>query len=142
MRGIGLSLLERVFSWQDPSLWILLAATVLLLLVLVQKLLKRESPRVPVLSIAAVWGTWLVYLLSLYGMYLFSMPLKEAVVLASFDKYMSSVNIFILGVAGHPDAAVLGRGPDFLEPCRRVRLPVSPLSLPGEPAPAGDQAGL
>ena len=99
MRGIGLSLLERVFSWQDPSLWILLAATVLLLLVLVQKLLKRESPRVPVLSIAAVWGTWLVYLLSLYGMYLFSMPLKEAVVLASFDKYMSSVNIFILGVA-------------------------------------------
>lgn len=39
-----------------------------------------------------------VYTLSVYAMYLFSMPLAEASYLASFDRYMLSVFIFVYGI--------------------------------------------
>ncbi len=74
----------------------MLAATVFLVLILVQKILKREPLRKSVLTIAGLWGVWFVYVVSLLAMYVFSMPMAEAATLASFDKYMSSAVLFVL----------------------------------------------
>lgn len=50
--------------------------------------------RIAVLDI----GCLAIYTLSVYAMYLFSMPLAEASYLASFDRYMLSAYIFVYGV--------------------------------------------
>lgn len=48
---------------------------------------------------AFVWGVYLVYQASLYGMYLMSMPIEEALIVAGYERYVGSLLVFVLGAA-------------------------------------------
>lgn len=62
----------------------------------------RRSGSRPVKStfgmLAAMWACFAAYLVSMFGMYLFSMPLGESLRLASYERYLLSVFIFIYGI--------------------------------------------
>jgi hypothetical protein len=45
-----------------------------------------------------VLGVFFLYIIAMFLMYIFSMPRAEAVTLACYDRYMLSVDIFILGI--------------------------------------------
>ena len=90
---IGWKILERLTSPQHVEVWMMLLLTLLLL-----TLLLAGQPLVRVLRLAAAsWSCLAVYVVSLYGMYLFSMPSGEALHLASYDRYILSVLIYIYG---------------------------------------------
>ena len=91
---IGLEILGRFVSPEHVEVWMMLLVTLLLL-----TLLLAGQPVSGVIRLAAASWSWLaVYTVSLYGMYLFSMPSGEALLLASYDRYILSVLIFIYGM--------------------------------------------
>ena len=91
---IGAEMMGRFSSLEHPEVYMMLVFTFLAGMLL---LIRVPMGRVLRLA-AACWGCLAVYTVCLYGMYLFSMPLGEALKLASYDRYMLSVLIFIYGI--------------------------------------------
>lgn len=60
----------------------------------------RVQIRAPILwQLLLIDGIVIVYYLGIYAMFLFSMPTEEALYLADFDRYASSIVILALGLA-------------------------------------------
>lgn len=95
---IGLKILRRFLEPDSIEVKMMIVITIVLLLAYV---LFRNSPQgKKVLHIlAAGWGCMAAYTVSLYAMYLFSMPLSESMRLASYSRYILSVILFIYGIS-------------------------------------------
>lgn len=93
---IARSVWDRVVTLSNPALYILLFLVLLLALQSRKKKTDREDIRLAVTAFAA----YFLYQLGMLGMYLFSMPLGEAAVLAGYNRYYRTILIFIAGIAG------------------------------------------
>ena len=65
---------------------------------LVQKLALKRRARGTLAAWIIANGLFILYFVALFGMYIFSMPITESVILAGFDRYMNTILIYILGV--------------------------------------------
>lgn len=86
---------SKVLSVSNHALWLLLAVFVLWLLC------KRiavsacpETTRILILSVVA----YILYQAGTLGMYLFSMPLEEALILAEYNRYHQTIVLFLAGL--------------------------------------------
>ena len=88
------SFLERVFAFDNPFFIILIILLVALLFI------KLKKVKVPLCcgTVVLMIGTYLVYQIGNFGMYMFSMPNDEAVILACYDRYHMTGIVFIAGV--------------------------------------------
>lgn len=101
MLEIGREIGRRFTEIGNVEVTLLLSATafVLILLVLTLLLAGPSGPWKKLLRLlAAVWGCFAIYTISLYAMYIFSMPMGESAHLASYDRYILSVWIFLYGI--------------------------------------------
>lgn len=60
---------------------------------------RAKSGRLEIKLIFFVVGIYIIYQLGLWGTYIFSMPLDEALILASYDRYNITIIMYLLGVA-------------------------------------------
>lgn len=90
------SVLDRVFTLSSPALYVLL----FLILLLVLKSRMEKAGRGDIGLAVTAFAAYLLYQLGTLGMYLFSMPLWEAIALAGYDRYNQTILIFIVGIAG------------------------------------------
>lgn len=60
---------------------------------------RAKSGRLEIKLILFVVGIYIIYQLGLWGTYIFSMPLDEALILASYDRYNITIIMYLLGVA-------------------------------------------
>ena len=96
--NISTSLFQRAFSWDTKAFQILLIISIGLLAIYLVSIAYKNTEKNILLILLTIWGIWSIYLFLLLGMYIFSMPLGEAVKLAAFDRYMNTISIFILGI--------------------------------------------
>lgn len=94
---IGMEMVKRFTKFDSIEVKLLLFLTVFLCVVAIAVRNTKGAKKILCL-LAADWGCLIVYIISLYAMYVFSMPLAEAVHLASYDRYVLSVLIFICGI--------------------------------------------
>ena len=87
--------LEAVFQIRNEFLFFLILAVILLLVSRVAKGSHFADIRKKVLFYI---GVYVIYQISLFGMYMFSMPTSEAVVLASYDRYHMTMVSFLVVV--------------------------------------------
>jgi hypothetical protein len=95
-------MIQQIFSWGSLSTEGLLFINAVLLLVflLIRFYAKKKNNLLRVLMILDV--IFLVYTISLFLMYILSMPYAEAIVLDGFERYMSSMvvlNLFLAAMA-------------------------------------------
>lgn len=108
IRLIAGEMAGRVFSVSNPALWLLLAG--LLLLLLCKRFAAKACPEMKrVFLLGAV--SYVLYQIGTLGMYLFSMPVEEALVLAGYDRYHQTILLFLIGLL----LIGLMRGLDALE---------------------------
>lgn len=91
---ISHSFLKKVFSFGNTFLIILIALLATLILLRIFKI------KAPVYGEAAVLiiGSYIIYQLGNYFMYIFSMPNNEALTLACYDRYYTTIITFSAGV--------------------------------------------
>ena len=92
--SIGSAYLHAVAT--NRQTWLVLAVLVLSLLLFM--LARPGRGRRAAAAGAGVLGVTLVYLGGLYAMYLLSMPTGEALALAGFTRYLSTLTLVLLGV--------------------------------------------
>ena len=92
--------LRAAFRPDNGTFWLLLVVTAGLLLLWFSGRLRGEPSGSWLALALADWAVFAAYLAGITGMYLFSMPLGEAVRLASFDRYFQSCGIFLYGLNG------------------------------------------
>ena len=92
--------LRAAFRPDNGTFWLLLVVTAGLLLLWSSGRLRGEPSGSWLALALADWAVFAAYLAGITGMYLFSMPLGEAVRLASFDRYFQSCGIFLYGLNG------------------------------------------
>lgn len=101
--NIGKKMMSAVFdfsSWNSESgIWVMIAITVILLIAFIHCAIRRGATNQFGKAIFGIWGIYFIYMVSVFAMYIFSMPLGEAENLASFGRYSVSVIIFIYGIA-------------------------------------------
>ncbi len=91
-------ILKRFTSSDSIEVKLMLTLTVLFLILAVLLRSYNQSKKL-LCMMAACLGCLSAYTLSLYAMYIFSMPMGEASHLASYDRYVLSVLIFIYGIS-------------------------------------------
>lgn len=91
LRGIALAV-GRAILEEGRLVWLIaaLAAALLLCALSGRKELRRQVLAVP--------GIWALYLVSLLGMYVFSMSVGEALRAAAFDRYYRIITVFCTGL--------------------------------------------
>lgn len=95
---IGRSILHRFTQFDSIEVKLLLSLAAVLLLFAVLLLKYGQAKKMLCLLAACIFCA-AAYTASLYAMYVFSMPMGEAAHLASYDRYMLSVLIFLYGTA-------------------------------------------
>lgn len=98
IREIGLHILSRFGDPASIEVKMALLLTVFLFVVAVLCYRSGQAKKIVWLLVSCL-GCLALYTLSLYAMYVFSMPMAESARLASYDRYMLSVLIFICGIA-------------------------------------------
>lgn len=96
--GIGIHILKRFADPDNIELKMMFLLTAFLFAAAIGLRRYGLMKKMIVLCVAA-WGCLAVYTASLYAMYVFSMPMGESARLASYDRYILSVLIFIYGIA-------------------------------------------
>lgn len=99
--GIGVDICRRFTDIGNIEVKLMLFATlfVLLLAILFYAFFGQSGQWKKMLCLlAAVWGCFALYTGSVYAMYVFSMPMGESAHLASYDRYILSVLIFLYGI--------------------------------------------
>ncbi|MBO5497753.1 MAG: hypothetical protein J5967_10160, partial [Oscillospiraceae bacterium] len=91
LQGIALAM-GRATLEEGRLVW--LAAALIAVLLLCSLSGKRELRR----QVLAVPGVWVLYLVSLLGMYIFSMSVGEALQAAAFDRYYRIITVFCTGL--------------------------------------------
>lgn len=95
---IGKNLLTKTLSLNNRHLQLMLLLTMLILLILLISKRNKSNFKTAIAYLTGIWFTFIIYILSLYGMYVFSMPLSEAIPLVSYDRYVASITIFLYGI--------------------------------------------
>ena len=98
IQNITQSFLHRIFDFsENPTLTILLILNIALLLAIVLHAFFIKK-RIGLLAgtLLAIDGSYAVYAGGLLAMYLFSMPTDEALYLASFDRYVYTILLYLL----------------------------------------------
>lgn len=95
MLEIALEMGRKIFSLNNQALWLLASVFFVCLLWL---RFDRDSgrPLLRALVLAAV--SYGLYQLGTYAMYLFSMPLQESLILASYSRYHKTILLFLSGL--------------------------------------------
>ena len=88
------SFLKRMFAFDNPFLIILIALLAALLIIKIRKLQIPQYKE----TVALIIGTYLIYMIGNYGMYIFSMPNYEASILACYDRYHMTGVAFVAGI--------------------------------------------
>lgn len=95
---IGMAISRRFTDFRNVEVTYMLFATALIL-ILILALARQSGLRKKMLCLlAGIWSCFMIYTVSLYAMYIFSMPMGESAHLASYDRYILSVLIFLYGV--------------------------------------------
>lgn len=110
---------EKSFHIDNGSFWLLVVVTAALLLLFAVNIRVEQKRTAVIMQLCINWGVYCLYMLGVWGMYIFSMPEAEAVTLAGFDRYSSTCGIFLYGV----NALWLVRNVDSLLPrCRSLAV--------------------
>jgi hypothetical protein len=91
---------ERMIDIEAPDVKILLFLIVIFLGFVAYKLVLQKNIMDELKLISLMVLTYIVYQLSLWAMYLLSMPLNEALVLASYSRYSFTIIIYLYGLLG------------------------------------------
>ena len=105
----------KSFHIDNGSFWLLVVVTVALLLLFAINVHSQKKRTTVIMQLCVNWGVYCLYMLGIWGMYVFSMPEAEALILAGFDRYSSTCGIFLYGV----NAVWLVQNLDSLLPRRR-----------------------
>lgn len=108
---IGRMIAERLLSFESIEVKMLLFFMLLGIMLLLSGQPVKKTARI----MAADLGCMGIYIFFTYAMYIFSMPLGEALVLSCYDRYILSVLVFVYGTtmifliepAGNPQKGVL-----------------------------------
>ncbi|SHF61295.1 hypothetical protein SAMN02745158_04395 [Lactonifactor longoviformis DSM 17459] len=98
---IGKKMIVKLTDIHNESFAPMLATTILVIVLIVLNWLIKEKRQAitHVKNLLAVYVIIATYVISVYLMYIFSMPLGEAVDLAGYERYMLTLDIFIFGMA-------------------------------------------
>lgn len=96
--GIGIQICKRFADPDNIEMKMMLLLTAFLFAAAIGLRKYGLMKKMAVLC-AVSWGCLAVYTASLYAMYVFSMPMGESARLASYDRYILSVLIFLYGIA-------------------------------------------
>lgn len=100
--GDVLTILEGVvgksFHMDNGSFWLLVVVTAALVLLFAWNIRLEKKRTAVIMQLCINWGIYCLYMLGIWGMYIFSMPEAEAMTLAGFDRYSSTCGIFLYGV--------------------------------------------
>lgn len=95
-KEITVAFIKRSVDITDKNTILFLSSEVVYLVVL---LLKNKKWNKEVTVKIVIYNLiYLIYLISVYGMYLLSMPVSEALYLAAFDRYIMTIIMFLYGV--------------------------------------------
>ncbi len=83
----------------NETILLLLLISELILIVVLCSYVGHEVPRSAIAVTAVPLLIYVLYVFSLLGMYIFSMPYEEAKYLVSYDRYIMSLMIFIIGLS-------------------------------------------
>lgn len=83
---------EQVFSWRNGIFYLLFG---ILLIHFILKTIKQKS-FMKQKDVLFIVGTYIAYMVSLFAMYLFSMPTEEAVRVAAFERYHRTIIDFLV----------------------------------------------
>ena len=89
---ICISMLKYVIMWKDVWVAIIISGALGVLIWFFKRNLGKEFRKLILFSI----GVYVIYQMGMLAMYLFSMPIDEALVLASIERYIKTILMFIL----------------------------------------------
>ncbi len=90
---------NKIFNIQTISTRTLLFANIgTVVLIIITKLSYRKNMRGTILGIICANVLFLLYALGYLGAYIFSMPTGRDVILGSYDRYLSSIIIYLIGI--------------------------------------------
>lgn len=113
---IGMAIIRRFTDFRNVEVTYMLFATALVLILLLS--LARSGLWIKMLwLLAGIWSCFIIYTVSLYAMYIFSMPMGESAHLASYDRYILSVLIFLYGIIA---VVILDTGNIFSIRCKNI----------------------
>lgn len=90
--------IRTAFDLNNGTFWGLIVLTIGLLILI--PVLREKKPWKVLAMVGANWVVFATYFAGVCAMYIFSMPLSEAKILGSFDRYLYSCGIFLYGVNG------------------------------------------
>ncbi len=100
---------DRFASWNDA--WIVLLISLLILFVgwwAKRRILNRRGNQEALIATAVVGAYW-IYMIALAAMYLVSMPYGESAILAGYDRYQTTILIYIIGMITLYGLVLLGQ---------------------------------
>lgn len=95
IKDITLEVLKNVFTLSNPIIYLFVFCVLLYFL---HKVFIQKSSKVELQIFLIALLTYIFYLFGLLGMYIFSMPLKEAVNLNGYNRYYRTILIFVVGI--------------------------------------------
>ena len=95
VKNITVSFGKEVFSLNNPFVWLVIFA---IILVVADRLVFKQKNSFANCCVAAALLSYIAYQAGNLGMYLFTMPLDEAVVLACYERYHKSILIFVAAI--------------------------------------------
>lgn len=100
IKDIGRQIGERLSDIHDASFIIMAIITIAMLIIIIYFfILKKKHIAIGTIrELVSIYIIFFLYVISVFGMYIFSMPLGEASTLASYGRYMLTVDIFCLGI--------------------------------------------
>lgn len=99
MRDIAQRMLDASLQWSSLSTLVMVGINVVLLTVwIVLKYMGRRS--IILNQLLLLDFVFVLYYISIFAMYLVSMPYDEAIVLAGYERYLSTIVILLLFLAG------------------------------------------
>ncbi len=94
---ILITFLNRFFSWNDAWLLLIIVSVILLSGMILKKLCLKKNSGSEFLVFAGICCAYFGFMGILAAMYLLSMPYKEAIVLAAYDRYENTILVYIIG---------------------------------------------
>ncbi len=94
IKEITVTFLKTVFSYRNPALYFFIFAIIFTVIFRKKKPAGKRFPR-PIFFLLAVYAT---YQAGMLGMYLFSMPTPEAILLQCYDRYHLTALTYLCGV--------------------------------------------
>ena len=88
---------ERFFSWNNTWLLLIIVTVVLLVGWLMKKYILKTKSKTEIFIFVGLIGSYFAFMVVLAAMYILSMPYKESIVLAAYERYENTILIYIIG---------------------------------------------